>query len=328
MDNDLPKPGTVADDALSFDEGVAGLSDLLGPNADPDEDANEAEGEVDDTETEEVEVEADEADAEEGEEDAEEEDDSSDVAPDDLMVTAPDGSQVTVAQLREWADKRARDFQRDYTRKSEAVKARETTVETAAQTLAQERDFLVRLTQAYMPQEPNPELLQTDPISYLQAKEAYDRGMRTWQQLRHGQQQEMQRQQAMLAEQQKQVLAEQQQVLVERMPELKDPVRFESFAKEAIAFGTDTYGFTPEEVGAVTDARYLSVLADAIKWRKAKANAPVAQKAMQGKPKPMRSGKRESLDAKASNVKRKAEETLRKTGAFDAGVAALMNLDL
>lgn len=337
-DSDLPK-GTAADEPLSFDDGVVGIDNLLDPqDADPKEDdeaTNEADADPDD-DIEEDDVDGeDDADADE-DIDADEDDDESDepetgkAAADDALVTLDDGSQITVAEL-----KRNNLFQRDYTRKTQELSAerkafqdQQQRVEQAANALREHREFLLRVYQQNAPQAPDPSMLHDDPIGYMQEKDAYERKAAEWQHMQQFSQAEQQRMQAEMEQQQRAFIEQEKGRMIERLPEFKDPAKFESFKADALKFGSEVYEFSPEEVMSVGDSRYLAVLKDAIAYRKLKAKAPAVTKTVQGKPKMMRGSKRVDPQTRNAREAKAKADRLRNTGSFDAGIEALMDLDL
>lgn len=333
---DLPEQGTANGEALSFDDGVDSIANLLGP-AEPEPKENEAsekkEPEGDDVaDTEEVDAAGD----DDGERDETEDDDEGDDSPDaadpamakeTAKVRMKDGRTITVAELREHADRRIADFQRDYTRKSTELSERAKTVENAAQVLAEQRDILVAMLSANQIQPPDPAMIAEDPIGYMQAKEAYGRQQRELHQLSELRRQDMARQQAETQQQQRERLAIESERLTSFVPELKDPAKRQAFARDAAAYAA-AYDVTPEEIASIGDARQIAILRDAMAYRRLKDAAKTVPKALEGKPKVL-SGQRRA-DPKSSAV-REAEirkANLRKTGTLDAGIASLMDLDL
>ena len=335
--SDLPQ-GTAGDTALSFDDGVEAISSLFkdpgdGTSEGKVEAQTEAEDEADQPEEgAEGEVEAN---AEEVDPEAEQEDDGSETpyekgrfASDDAKVTLSDGTVTTVSDL-----KRNNLFQADYTRKTtelkqerEAFQAERSQVGQVAQSLAQQRDFLLQVAQQVLPKPPERSLMDHDPLGYMQAKAIYDDQMQQVNQLLYQQQAENGR----LTQEQEAELAEARRAeygrLLEVMPELKDRKVYDQFWNEA----TDTanhYGFTAEEWSALaTDHRLYPAMRDLVKYRKASQQAPKVKEAIQQKPKLMQSGKRMDPKAKTSREVQARSEELRRTGDFDAGVRALMDL--
>lgn len=342
-EHDLPE-GTVNDEPRTFNEGVDDITDLLSdPDDEPDLSEDDQENEQveseddEDLEGEEPDEESDgeeEADPEDEDEEQEDEDGSGEYAggrfaADNAKVKLDDGTTITVAEL-----KRNNLFQRDYTRKTtelaEQRKEFEQTqqrVNQAAEQLAQHRDFLLRVYQNTMPQPPDPSMMEDNPVGYMQAKDAYERRMAEFNQIRQMQQVEQQRQQAESQQEMQRRLAEEREKLHQVMPELKDPAQFEAFRTDLMKHGTEDYGVTPEELSSIDDHRYLRILSDAIAYRKLKAKAPAARQKLESKPK-LKQRRRMDPKAKTSREAQARQQKLRKSGDFDAGVAALMDLDL
>lgn len=335
---DLPQ-GTAGDTALSFDDGTEAISNLLTDSEGTSEEKVEAQQTTAEDESDQPEDGAEgetEAGAEEVDPDAEEEADGPDTygkgrfASDDAKVTLSDGTVITVADL-----KRNNLFQADYTRKTTELKqerdaflAEKSQVGQVAQSLAQQRDFLLQVAQRVMPQPPDRSLMESDPLGYMQAKAAYDDQVQVINQLLYQQQAE----QGRLTQEQEAELAEARRAeygkLIDVMPELRDQRAYQQFWNEA----TETaghYGYTAEEWAALaTDHRLYPAMRDLMKYRKAMKQAPKVKEAIQQKPKLMQGGKRMDPKAKISREAQVRSEQLRKTGSFDAGVAALLDLDL
>lgn len=316
------RPESPASDDLSFDDGVEDLTGLLGPEEDPDEPEGEpAEGEdeiLDD------EAEGDEID-DAGEDDAPEE---PAFAADDLKVKMADGREITVAQLRGFADERAKEFQREFTRGQQELSEQRRRVDEAAQTIAQNRDFLLAVYNQIMPQAPDPSELNDDPIGYMQRKADYDQRMQQFQYLRQMQEHSQQQMQQETAQQAQERLSQERQALVRAMPELQDQAKFAAFRNDLVE-NASYYGVSEDEISSVSDHRQLLILKDAIAYRKLKASAAQkAKTATDGKPKLIQGSRRMDPKAKTSREKAIRDKRLQQTGDFDAGVAALMNLDL
>lgn len=323
--------GPAGDDAfVSFDDGVDAITDILSPEdfLDPDEADESNEAAEDEVEDGDEPDETDEADAEDVAADEESEDDEDEDGPDefnldDQMVTMADGQQITVAQLRDHADTRIKDMQRTLTAKTTELSESRKQLETEAQTLSQQRDFLVQWFQSEMPQVPDPSMMEMDPMGYMRDKDAYDRKVQKWQQLQNHFAQEHQKQQAENKKKADEILAQEKEALVSKMPFMRDRQRVQEFYADAVGVGHD-YGFTDEEITGATDHRFLVALRDLAAYKKLKAKTPAAKKAVKDKPKLLRGSKRQNQKT-SQNVKSRADR-LAKTGDFDAGVASLMDI--
>lgn len=330
------RPEGPADEALSFNDGVESISNLLSPG---EPDPEKAEVDEPDTEEEDATAEGDEPEAEadadielsEGDEEPDTVDEDAGPSPyadDGLKVRMADGREITVAELRTYADERVKEIQRDSTRKWQEAAERSKRVEQAEQTIAQNRDFLLAVYEQVMPQPPDPSMIDSDPIGYMQAKESYALELGRFNQLRAMQAHAEQQRQAQAQEQAKAQLEKERDALFNAVPELKAPGKLTAF-QETLIENAKLYGVTPEEVHSIADHRQLLILNDAIAYRKLKADAAKkAKAATEGKPKVLVGGKRMDPNAKISRERQTRAERLRKTGDLDAGIAALMDLDL
>jgi hypothetical protein len=91
---------------------------------------------------------------------------------------------------------------------------------------------------------------------------------------------------------------------------------------------SEKYGIPAEELSEAFDHRYYLIMRDLVRMHDANAKAPAVKEALQQKPALIKGGKR--VDPKAQNTRsaQQRTEALRKTGSFDAGVAALMDFNL
>lgn len=349
-ERDLPQ-GTANDAPMSFNEGVSSIEALFqDPAPKPDtkaKDVEEHEVETDDTAEQDTDegVEPDEEDGdEEVETDADEQgevedadDDGSEepelkggrFAPDTAKVTLDDGTVTTVGELR-----RNNLFQRDYTRKTQELAEERKqffqerqVVEQTAQQIAQQRDFLLQAAQRLLPKAPDRSMMDSDPVGYMQAKAAYDEQMVAVNHL--AQLQSHSQAQRQYEEQQQAVRLRQEegQKLVSAMPELRDPARYQQFWAESVDV-MSSYGFSADEIAAQNDHRIYLAMRDLAELRKIKAKAPKVQEEVRQKPKMIKGSRRMDPKAKISREAEARSERLRKTGSFEDGVAALMNLDL
>jgi hypothetical protein len=110
------------------------------------------------------------------------------------------------------------------------------------------------------------------------------------------------------------------------MPDLAKPEVQKKFWAESIETMAE-YGFSQEEMNDTIDHRVYKIFRDLTAYRKARNRIPAVKEAIQSKP--VLTGKRRmDTKEKSSRESQARIETLRKTGSFDAGVSALMDLDL
>ena len=85
-----------------------------------------------------------------------------------------------------------------------------------------------------------------------------------------------------------------------------------------------SYGFTAEEMQAVTDARYVRALNDARKYRELVAKRKSAQSKGE-KARPMvKSGAKKRQDSNVA-TRKKAQTRLQKTGSIDDALSLILN---
>ena len=83
----------------------------------------------------------------------------------------------------------------------------------------------------------------------------------------------------------------------------------------------DGYGFKPEEVNEIVDARMMKVLHDAYQYRQIKAQKPIADKKVVEKAKTLKVGGREAPQANQEAFKR-----LRQSGRIEDAAASILNM--
>lgn len=257
-------------------------------------------------------------------------------AGDDAKVRLPDGSVLTIAQLKS-GNLMDRDYRQKTMALSEEKKAFDSqfqAVEQTKQQLAEQQDYMSKLLQSLMPpppQRPTASVL-ADPIARLQyqeQKEAYDDFV---QHLQYIQQQQEGSKQELTAKQQ----AEQQgriqnefAALVEKAPELKDQSKLQAFEADLIATGA-AYGFTREDIAAQVphDHRMALVLRDAMAWRKLQSSKTKVQDKSPAPQRPpvQKGGKRQSPGNIQAREARSAMDRLDKTGSLRDGIAAALAL--
>ena len=197
-----------------------------------------------------------------------------------------------------------------------------------AQALAQQQQQVLALYQQAQqgglqaPTPPSKELFDQDPIGYMEAKLTYDEAKAA-----HDQQlvqlQGMQQQQAQQQQAAKQAyLAEQAEVLKQYIPEIADPEKGEKL-KAGIMDAGIHYGFTPEEMAGVSDARYVRALNDARKYRQLVANKQKSQSKADGVRPVVKAGAKKRPDGQAA-TRKKAHQRLQKTGSIDDALSLML----
>lgn len=333
MSDTNPSPEAGNDAPLSFDDGVDALTDVL---ADPETDLPE-EGQVQEEATEEAEADA-EATEEATEEQPEEEEggpgyESGKFAADTANVRLKDGSVISVQDL-----KRGYLSQASFTRgtqenakEREALASQKAEFEQHARTLQEQRDFILQVAQKFVPQPPDRALMDQssprfDPLTYMAQKEEYEQRVNTLRELQNASKADQDRLTAQQQRERKELQDAEAKRLVELMPELKKPEVYNKFWSESVETMGE-YGFSEEEMRNSLDHRLYPIFRDLAAYRRARKNLPAVKQAVQSKP-VLTGKKRMDPKAKSSRESQVRSEQLRKSGDFDAGVRALMDLDL
>ena len=197
-----------------------------------------------------------------------------------------------------------------------------------AQALAQQQQQVLAMYQQAQqgglqaPTPPSKELFDQDPIGYMEAKLTYDEAKAAHDQQLY-QLQGMQQQQAQQQQAARQAyLAEQAEVLKQYIPEIADPKKGEMLKTEIMDTGIH-YGFTPEEMAGVSDARYVRALNDARKYRQLVANKQKSQSKADGVRPVVKAGAKKRPDGQAA-TRKKAQQRLQKTGSIDDALSLML----
>lgn len=197
-----------------------------------------------------------------------------------------------------------------------------------AQALAQQQQQVLAMYQQAQqgglqaPTPPSKELFDQDPIGYMEAKLTYDEAKAAHDQQLY-QLQGMHQQQAQQQQAARQAyLAEQAEVLKQYIPEIADPKKGEMLKTEIMDAGIH-YGFTPEEMAGVSDARYVRALNDARKYRQLVANKQKSQSKADGVRPVVKAGAKKRPDGQAA-TRKKAQQRLQKTGSIDDALSLML----
>lgn len=174
-------------------------------------------------------------------------------------------------------------------------------------------------------QPPSRDLLKTDPIRYLEEEAAYRENMEKAQALSQHQAFLAQQQSEQQARAYNAYLAEQAQLLTQRIPEFSDAKKASELKTKLIETGAQVYGFSPDELNAVSDARHVQVLHDAMRYRQLMAGKDRVQEKVAQVTRPVvRPGaKRTETDGKKV-VDQKIRTRMKSTGSVDDVAAFLL----
>ena len=282
----------------------------------PEEEPQEAEKEVEESEEPEQEAQP------------EEEVETLEIDPDekvfDVEVTLPGGEKETrKMSLNEL--KAGQMMQADYSRKTEELSRQRKEVQNELrQGIEKERSqYLETLNtlQKGMMQLVVPEagdldkLAEEDPAEFIKVQNRLNKINQTWQSIEA-------EKQRIASEQQEYIRS---QILPAELEKIQSAIpSWGQEVKQAIMQTGETYGFTPEELGAVIDSRMIKVLHDAHLYQKLQAEKPSVAKKVAEKPKVMKpgSGKKQSMES--DHMKR-----LKKSGDWrDAGALLAERLNI
>jgi hypothetical protein len=220
--------------------------------------------------------------------------------------------------------------QQDYTRKTQELSNNRKMLEEAAQRFVNQdkqvkefAEFARKVVESYAPKPPDPSKINSDPIGYLQEKEAFERASQTWRQLAESQQSISQRLEASEGSKTQEDLAQETKALVERIPSLATPDGWRAFKAEATDIGGRAYGFAPEEIEGIRDHRYVLALKDAIEYRKLQGKKMEAVRAAKNAPPPVRATTRPAPNRSTQQTQKVLTERARKTGSVE-DIAALL----
>jgi len=177
---------------------------------------------------------------------------------------------------------------------------------------------------AQPPTKPNKELFEADPIGYMQENLAYEEKKAEYDsqmaQLQNVSQQNSEAQQHA----RKAFLQEQMQILQRDIPEFADEKKGQQLKDKLVNTGIKHYGYTTEEIGAITDSRAIKVLNDARKYQSiiaGKSKAEVKTKSAKPVVKP---GAKKTPTPNAK-IRSRQKAKLRETGSIEDAVGLIVN---
>ncbi|MEV5407194.1 hypothetical protein AB0L20_32290, partial [Streptomyces albidoflavus] len=249
------------------------------------------------------------------------------IAHGNMRTRLRDGSEVTVGDLKKRAD-RATELEREHQAFENSKREFEAK---QAQIAASEQSFQQLITQAKavvesrIPPEPDPALLESDPIEYLQQKGKRDAALAELNKLNEAERANAQEAHNKRTAEHQARIQKEGDLLREKAPEFADPKKAEAFWSELKTIGAEAYGFKETEFGNVSDHRVLLMARDAIAYRKIQAEKAKALDKVKDAP-PVQAtapGRRVSQSERESQVVKEGMNRLRTTGSFDDALAIL-----
>lgn len=208
---------------------------------------------------------------------------------------------------------------KDYTQKTQKVAEDRRAVEERAQALQQREQVMaqtfdkavefreVQNRLAQFEQIDWQGLAEQDPVQAQKLHFQYTQLQRDAQSKWNALQQANSQVEQLTAEQRQQQLQQAEKDLKDRLPDFRPQL-----AEKIVKTAKDAYGFSPQELEGLTDARHVHVLHDAMKWRELQAQKPKAMRAVADAP---RAIKPSAAQPKRTN--QAASERLRKSGRME-----------
>jgi hypothetical protein len=232
-----------------------------------------------------------------------------------------DGTEVPIAEL-----KKAYAAQKEFEQRQSEFQAR-------AQQFAQQEQFVnqvlpqaIAVLQQQIPPEPDPSLLQTDPIAHYEQTVARQAGLAKLQQLQAAQDAEKHRLVQRTQQETENYIKREQEHLFEKLPELKDVSKRREFYEKTVLATAREYGFSEQEVNQTYDHRLIVMIRDAAAYRALQAQKPVVQKKVEQAAPMQRPGKRVSSSEQQSQARVEKFNRLRRTGSVDDAAALISDL--
>lgn len=244
--------------------------------------------------------------------------DSNDESEDVLVVVNLPGGETKELPLTEVVKGYSRES--DYTQKTQQLAKERAEMQKASE--AERGQYMQRLQalSQLIPQgdpPPSLELLDEDPITYMQMKAQYDakqaENMQSQQRVR-GEVQRLQQER----------LAQEYNALRDAMPELNDADKG-PVLKQSLQSAFKEYGFSDDDISQISDHRAYLVMQDAMKYRQSLAKVEEVKKPLKAKPKVLRPGAKRSASQTQKDAVAKQEARLKQTGSTDDAAALISN---
>lgn len=326
---------SIDEAASAYTKSVQQGTDNGQPEPEEDEEASEADDELQESEEddgEEAEGEPDDegqADEEDGEEPDSEQ---GRFVSSNGKVKLPDGTVSTVSELIQ-GNLRDRDYRQKTMQASEerrALEQQSSALKASEQQVRQKIEYVDQLLQAFTPQPPDPSLMDQnsatyDPFAYIAQKDQYDRMLGLQGQIQQQMMQTRQQTEQQTAAERNERASKEWPEFQRAFPELVDDANVQKFSDRMNNIAS-SYGFSREEVAGSLpyDHRFALVLRDADKWRKLQANKPKAVKKVEGRPPVQKSGKRLTPDAQKAMRAQDAVKRLKQSGSVEDAAAAFL----
>jgi hypothetical protein len=219
--------------------------------------------------------------------------------------------------------------QSDYSRHLNQLAEVRRAAEADAQRVAAERqhyasqlDQFAAVLQTSLPPRPPQEMLDSDPIGYLQAEKAWEARAQQLQQVFAEKQRIDQQMQQEMQQRQQQTLAQAREQLVEMLPEWRKPETAKA-EQPKIAAHLRAIGYADHEISAAADPRAIVMARESMLYRQLMASRPQVQQKLATAPKMVRPG----ASGPAPDQKKAVIGTIKRGGGKDMdAIARLIEL--
>ena len=221
--------------------------------------------------------------------------------------------------------------QSDYTKKTQNLAEQRRQIENINATIQQERKVLsenLKATQQFlengMVQQPDVSLLESDPVTYMKQKDAFEKHQAVLNQVKQEQINIQTQEQNDLIQNYQKNLEQEKVRLTEYIPEWKNQ-DVATKEKNNIVTYAKRVGFTPEELNSASDARAINVLRKAWLYDNLISKNKVAQKKVSKAPKMVKGGVPRNKNEVSQRNSNKLFDRLKKSGKQEDAINYLLS---
>ena len=201
------------------------------------------------------------------------------------------------------------------------------------QQLLQERQALAQMYQQLSsgevsltpPKPPSRDMLNSDPIGYMEARARYEEDAQAYQANVVKMQQLQQQQEQVNARARQAYLQEQMQLLQQSIPEFADKKTGTAVRDQIIRTANEAYGFDLNELSGVSDHRRVRVLYDAMRYRQMMAERKGAEQQKVAKARPVVKPGAQVKQDPTRQAKKRQMANAKKTGKVEDFVDLLFS---
>ena len=221
--------------------------------------------------------------------------------------------------------------QSDYTKKTQNLAEQRRLMENINANIQQERKVLsenLKATQQFlengMVQQPDVNLLESDPVTYMKQKDAFEKHQAVLNQVKQEQINIQTKEQNDLIQNYQKNLEQEKVRLTEYIPEWKNQ-DVATKEKNNIVTYAKRLGFTPEELNSASDARAINVLRKAWLYDNLISKNKVAQKKVSKAPKMVKGGVPRNKNEVSQRNSNKLFDRLKKSGKQEDAINYLLS---